>query len=188
QMLVQLGEYPQAILWSQKALEIFPAQSELMAAQAQAECRMANMKKAHALSDGALQQRGDSAYRWQVRGELMVATKQKTDEHCFDKAQLADRDWLVPLESALIYCHYKVFSKAQLKAKAAVEGAPDAYHAWYVLGVCQSKLGFDSSAVSSFERCLELCPRHIEAQRHMGDLQQSQWPFSRIFRRLMNRN
>ena len=112
QMLVQLGEYPQASLWSQKALELFPSHGDLMAGQAQAECRMGNVKKAYALSDGALRQRGESAYRWQVRGELIVVGKERTDRHCFDKAQLADSDWLVPLESALIYVFYKVFSKA----------------------------------------------------------------------------
>ncbi len=128
QMLVQLREYPQASLWSQKALELFPSHGDLMAGQAQAECRLGNVKKAHALSDGALRQRGESAYRWQVRGELMVAGKQRTDRHCFDKAQLADSDWLVPLESAIIYCYYNVFSMAQQRAQAAVEKAPDAYY------------------------------------------------------------
>jgi len=131
-MLVQLQEYPQAGLWSQKALELFPSHAELMAGQAQAECRLGNMKKAHALSDGALRQRGESAYSWQVRGELMVAGKQRTDRHCFDRAQLADTDWLVPMESAIINCHYKRFSLAQQRAQMAVEQAPDAYYAWYV--------------------------------------------------------
>lgn len=57
QMLVHLGEYPQASLWSQKALELFPSHGDLMAGQAQAECRLGNMKKAHSLSDGALPSR-----------------------------------------------------------------------------------------------------------------------------------
>ena len=60
QMLVQLQEYPQASLWSAKALEIFPGNGELMASQAQAECRMGNTKKAFSLSDAALRQRGES--------------------------------------------------------------------------------------------------------------------------------
>ena len=60
-----------------------------------------------------MRQRGESAYRWQVRGELLVAGKDHTDRYCFDKAQLADGDWLVPLESAVIYCYYTVYSLAQ---------------------------------------------------------------------------
>ncbi len=187
QMLVQLAEYPQASLWSQKALELFPSHGDLMAAQAQAECRMGNLKKAYALSDGALRQRGESAYRWQVRGELMVVGKEKSDRHCFDKAQVADSGWLVPLESALIYSFYKVYSKAQQRAQLAVEKKPDAYYAWYALGHCQSKLGFDTTAIGSFYRCLELCPRHAESLSQLAELERPHWPFARIFGRLMGR-
>jgi tetratricopeptide (TPR) repeat protein len=185
QMLVQLGEYPQASLWSQKALELFPSHGDLMAAQAQAECRLGNMKKAHSLSDGSLRQRGESAYRWQVRGELMLSGRQRTDRHCFDKAQLADNDWLVPLETALIYCYYKGFGMAQQRAQLAVEKAPDAYYAWYLLGLCQTKLGFDSSARVSFQHCLELCPRHAEALSRMAELERPRWPLAGLFGRLI---
>jgi Tfp pilus assembly protein PilF len=187
QMLVQLSEYPQARLWSRKALEFFPSNSELMAAGAQAECRMGNTKQALVLSDGALQQTGESAYQWQVRGELMVAKKQRTDRHCFDKAQLADQDWLVPLETGLIYCFYKAFSKAQSRLQRAVEGAPDSYYAWYQFGYCQWKLGLNHAAGQSFNRCLELCPKHEEASRRLAELDRPQWPLVRTFRRLMGR-
>lgn len=187
QMLVQLREYPQASLWSQKALELFPSHGDLMAGQAQAECRLGNVKKAHSLSDGALRQRGESAYRWQVRGELMVAGKQRTDRHCFDKAQLAESDWLVPLETAIIYCYYNVFSMAQQRAQVAVEKASDAYYAWYMLGVCQSKLGFDTSARVSFQHCLELCPRHAEALSRLSELERPRWPLAGLLHRWIGR-
>lgn len=187
QMLIQLNEYPQATLWSQKALEMFPSHGDLLAAQAQAECRMGNMKSAYALSDGALRQRGESAYRWQVRGELVVAAKQAKDRHCFDKAQIADKDWLVPLETALIYLHYSVFSMAQQRAQMAVEKAPTAYYPWYVLGVCQSKLGFDTSAIASLNRCLELCPRHAESLARMAELVRPEFPLKRTLRRFFRR-
>jgi tetratricopeptide (TPR) repeat protein len=187
QMLVQLGEYPQAGLWSQKALELFPSHGDLMAGQAQAECRMGNMKKAHTLSDGALRQRGESGYRWQVRGELMVAGRQRTDRHCFDKAQIADHDWLVPLETAVIYCHYRAYNMALQRAQLAAEMAPGAYYAWYLLGACQAKLGFDTSARGSLQRCLELCPRHAGALSRLSELERPRWPLSRLLGRLMGR-
>jgi tetratricopeptide (TPR) repeat protein len=187
QMLVQLGEYPQASLWSQKALELFPSNGDLMAGQAQAECRLGNVKKAHALSDGSLRQRGESAYRWQVRGELMVSGRQRTDRHCFDKAQLADSDWLVPLETAIIYCHYKSYGMAQARAQTAIEKAPSAYYAWYLLGVCQSKQGFETSARVSLQRCLELCPRHQEALSRLSELDRPRWRLSGLLGRLMGR-
>jgi tetratricopeptide (TPR) repeat protein len=184
QMLVQLQEYPQASLWSQKALEIFPGNGELMASQAQAECRMSNMKKAYTLSDGALRQRGESAYRWQVRGELVVAGRQQNDRYCFDKAQLADKDWLVPLESALIYYYYGSYANGQQRAQVAAEKSPQSYYPWYVLGLNQRKLGFDSAAIGSFNRVLQICPRHADTLSRLAELDTPQWPFAKLFGRL----
>jgi tetratricopeptide (TPR) repeat protein len=187
QMLVHLQEFPQASLWSQKALEIYPGNGDLMASQAQAECRMGNLKKAYALSDAALRQRGESAYRWQVRGELIIAGRQNNDRYCFDKAQLADKDWLVPLESALIYCHYYSYAIGQQRAQMAVEKAPQAYYPWYVLGLCQTKLGFDSAAATSFNRVLQICPRHADALSRIAELERPQWPFAKLFGRFRRR-
>lgn len=117
----------------------------------------------------------------------MVAGRQRTDRHCFDKAQLAESDWLVPLETALIYCYYKSFNMAQQRAHAAVEKAPQAYYAWYLLGVCQWKLGFDTSARGSFQRCLELCPRHADAMTRLTELERPRWPLAGLFGRLLGR-
>jgi tetratricopeptide (TPR) repeat protein len=188
QMLVQMDECPQAEVWSRKALELFPSHAELMAAQAQALCRLGDRKNAHAASDAALRQKGESGYRWLVRGEIMVAGKQATDLHCFDKAQQADDDWLVPLEAALIYLYYGIPSKAHLRARRAVERAPDVHYAWYVQGLCQSQLGFRSGARASMQRCLELCPRHMDAQRKLTELNERQWPLIETLRRLIGRS
>lgn len=187
QMLVHLAEYPQAELWSQKALELFPSNPELMAGQAQARCRIGDLHKAQALCDGALKQKGATAYRWLVRGEIMVARKQTADRHCFDKAEQTDRDWLVPLEAALIYLHYAVPTKAQQRASQAVQRAPDAYYGWYVQGLCQSRIGFASAARASFERCLELCPRHADAQHRLAELGRSGWPLIHAIRRVFRK-
>ncbi len=80
----------------------------------------------------------------------MLAGRQDMDRHCFDRAQLVSRDWLVPLEIALIYLHYAAPSKALQRAQAAAQAAANAYFAWYVLGRCQEELGFiDSCATAS---------------------------------------
>ena len=158
QMLVQLEEYPEAELWSRKGLELFPNNGELMAGRAQAFCRMGDMKQAHALCDGSLQQAGQSAYRWLVRGEIMVAARQDMDRYCFDKAQELDADWLVPLEAARIELYYHRPSKALGRVRRALELAPEAHYAWYVQGICQAELGLTRAARESFQRCLELFP------------------------------
>jgi tetratricopeptide (TPR) repeat protein len=187
QMLVLLDEHPEAELWSRKGLELFPNNGELMASRAQAFCRMNDMKQAHAFSDGAMQQPGQSAYRWQTRGEIMLASRQNTDEFCFDKAQQLDGDWLIPAETACIYLYYGKPNKALGRIRRAVESAPDAYYPWYVQGVCQIKVGLPRPARESLQHCLELCPGHSDAIQAMARTQG--WSFSplTILRRLFGR-
>ena len=187
QMLVQLEEYPEAELWSRKGLELFPNNGELMAGRAQAFCRMGDMKQAHALCDGSLQQAGQSAYRWLVRGEIMVAARQDMDRYCFDKAQELDADWLVPLEAARIELYYHRPSKALGRIRRALDAAPEAHYAWYVQGICQAELGLTRAARESFQRCLELFPRHADAEEQLRRLQGWNWSPLKILRRLLGR-
>jgi tetratricopeptide (TPR) repeat protein len=188
QMLVLLGEYPQASMWAKKALELFPSHGDLLAGRAQAESRQGNHRDAVALSDSALNQRGETAYQWQVRGELMLVMKQKTDRHCFDKAQVLSRDHLVPLESGLIYMHHRAYVKAQQRVQAALEKEPESYYGWYLLGICQHQSGFDQAAVKSLEHCRELCPNHHEAGLRLAELRQGSWNLGRSLRRMIRRD
>lgn len=188
QMLIQLDESVEAELWSRKALELFPGNGDLLAGRAQALVRMGDVQQAHVLTDGALKQAGQSAYRWLVRGELMVVGRQETDRHCFDKAVQIDRDWLVPLEIALVYLHHGLPNKALDRARRALELAPDRYHAWYLQGQVQSELGLESAAKKSWRHCLELCPRHEDAIRELAALEHGGWSFGRLCRRLFGRS
>jgi tetratricopeptide (TPR) repeat protein len=188
QMLVLLGEYPQASMWGRKALELFPSHGDLLAGRAQAESRLGNHREAVSLSDGALSQRGETPYQWQVRGELMLVMKQKTDRHCFDKAQVLSRDPIVPLESGLIYLHHRAFVKAQRRVQTALEKEPESYYAWYLLGVCQQHSGLIEAATRSFERCRELCPNHHEAGMKLAELRHGSWSIGRKLRRMIRRD
>lgn len=170
QMLVMLGEYPEADIWSRKALELFPQDGDLMASRAQSLCRRGHVKAAYSSVDGAMSQPGNSGYRWTVRGELLLAGKQSTDRHCFDKALQIDDDWLVATEIALIYLDYNQPSNAQNRARVGVERAPDSPYAWYVVGLCQSKLGLHDQARRSFNTCLELSPGHRGAEEKLQAL------------------
>ncbi len=187
QMLVSLEEYPQAVTWSQKALELFPNHGDLLAAQAQANCRTGDFKSASALSDASLHQRGETAYRWQVRGEVMVASRQKNDRHCFDRAQILSNDFLVPLESGLIYMHHRAFVKAQQRVRVAIEKQPDAHFAWFTLGRCQEEAGMPDAAILSYENCIELYPHHTDASRRLSLLRNSPWSVKHVLRRLFSR-
>lgn len=167
QMLVQLEEYPEAEVWSRKAIELFPAEGDLHASRAQSLIRLQRKREAFASVDAAMSQRGQSAYRWSVRGELLLADRQKTDRHCFDKALQVDDDWLVPAEIALIYLHYAQPSNALNRARAAVERDSGSVYAWYLQGVCQSELGLAVAARRSFEACLDLRPGFYDVEERL---------------------
>src|SRR5215510_6228954 len=72
QMLVQLEEYAEARLWSDKALELFRDNGDLLAAKAQACLRQGDEATGMALSDSSLRSQGTSPWRWEVRGEALV--------------------------------------------------------------------------------------------------------------------
>jgi len=170
QMLVQLGEAPEAELWSRKALEMFAGNADLLAGRAQALARMGDVKRAGEASDASLAAAGKSAYRWMVRGEWMLAARHKLEEHAFNKAEQIEKDWLVPLESAPIYLHYRFASRALALARQATEAAPDQYYTWYVRGCAEADVGMKRPATESFQHCLQLCRGHVEAQERLRKL------------------
>lgn len=168
QMLVQLGEYRQAELWGKKALEIFPQHGEVLAAVAQANGRMGAVPEALALSDASLARPGESSYRWLVRGEVLLGKRGGGDDHCFDKANVLDPDWLVPLEAATACLCHAAPAKALRRAQQAVERDASVPRSWLVQGDCQRLLGMDAAAQKSFTRCVELSPKHIEARARLA--------------------
>jgi tetratricopeptide (TPR) repeat protein len=187
QMLNFLDELPEADLWSRKALELFPAHGDLLAGRAQARCRMGDLKQSYSLCDAAFKSSGQSAYRWMVRGEILVASRNAKDAFCFDKARELDGNWLVSLEIALVYLFHRKPGKALPWSRRAVETAVEQPYAWYVQGCCQFSLGFDKQARQSFRRCLDLDPRHLQAGAKLVELDRVAWSPFRFLRRIFRR-
>ena len=75
-MLVELGEYREAKLWADKALEHFPHEPELLAAKAVALGRSGDLQGALAFSDAAIEERGDTPYIWLARGDVLLTRKE----------------------------------------------------------------------------------------------------------------
>jgi len=174
QMLIMLGEYPEAELWSRKALELFKNNAELMAARAQALCRTGDLKEAQAMCDAALGQQGQSAYPWVARGEVMVARKEEIEEYCFDKAIAIDRDWPLLVEIAGIYLHYQRAAKALKRCREAVEKAPEQVLCWYRQGMCELALDMPGAARKTFNRCLQIHPNHADAKAQLELMNQNE--------------
>ncbi len=172
QMLVDLGEYREARIWSDKALELFRNNGELLAAKAQACIRLKDKASALSCSDGAIQSAGTSPWRWEVRGEVLLARGDRQFDQCFQKA-LEDpaADWFDRVMISRIYCFYGRFASAMRYLQHAIDMKPTQAYNWYELGECQRSLGLIGAAQTSFERCLELRPDCREADEALGAME-----------------
>jgi tetratricopeptide (TPR) repeat protein len=159
-MLVQLGEYSEARLWSDKALELFRNQGELLACKAQACARLRDFKAAYGASDASLKSPGSSAWRWEARGEVLLARREGLYTECFARALTEpDHDWFDYVIVGEICLFYRHAARALTYLQKAIELKADHAYAWYVLGQCHHALGWTGQAENSFERCVELDPR-----------------------------
>jgi tetratricopeptide (TPR) repeat protein len=165
QMLIALGEYPEADLWARKAGELFRGNPELIAARAQALIRRGDLRHAQPLCDSSLTMESQSYYPWLVRGELMLARRQAVAQHCFDKTRQISTDWLVCLEIADIYLYYRRPTPALAWLRRAVEQNPQSAYCWYRQGDCELELGLLTPARRSLTHCLEINPGYVPASR-----------------------
>src|SRR5437899_4608880 len=95
-MLVELGEFREAKLWADKALERFPHEPELLAAKAVALARGGDLQGALAFSDASIEERGDTPYVWLARGDVLLARRERRADYCLEKAlRLAPGDWFI---------------------------------------------------------------------------------------------
>ena len=163
-MLIELGEYREAKLWADKALERFPNEPELLAAKAVALGRSGDLQGALAFSDASIEERGDTPYVWLARGDVMLARKEHRADYCFEKALLlAPKDWFVAWLAARIRFYYEQFVLALKLLQQAVEWNAGHFLLWLELGQCQQALGLVGLAENSFRQAQQLNPHSSEA-------------------------
>jgi tetratricopeptide (TPR) repeat protein len=159
-MLIELGEFREAKLWADKALERFPQCPELLAAKAVALGRSGDLDGALAFSDASIEERGDTPYVWLARGDVMLARKEQRADYCFEKALLlAPKDWFTLWLAAKIRVYYKQFVLALKLLQQAVEWHTSHFLLWLELGQCQRELGLISAAQTSFTQAHQLNPQ-----------------------------
>lgn len=165
QMLVELDEFAEARLWSDKALEIFRDNGELLAAKAQACARLGDRRAAFACSDASMQSPGSSPLRWQARGEVLLASDRRRARDCFEKSLAEPQaDWFDRLVVARIHLFYRRAAAAMEFAQAAVKLKPAHVYCWYVLGQAQEAMAWPAEAQESYQRCAELSADFPEAR------------------------
>lgn len=171
QMLVQLDECHEARVWSDKGLELFRNNGELLAAKAQACARLKDFRSASACSDASLAAPGSSPWRWIARGDVLLAQRAKFAAECFQKAVAEPLvGWFECVVIAQVHMYYGRVTNALHYLKQALELEATHGYIWFEMGNCQQALGLLPAAAQSFERCLELRADYEEAERALGSL------------------
>ena len=163
-MLIELGEFSEAKLWADKALERFPNEPELLAAKAVALGRVGDLQGALSFSDASIEERGDTPYVWLARGDVLLARNESRADHCFEKASLlAPQDWFIAWLGARIRFYYEQFALALKFIQKAVELNPGHFLLWLEQGHCQQALNLVGAAENSFRTAQQLNKDCLEA-------------------------
>ena len=164
-MLIEMGEYEEAMLWADKSLELFPEHPMLLAAKSVACCRTGALDKAMAFSDNALSGKGVSSYVWLARTEALLARKSPTAERCLNNAinVAGNASAFVRMEAGRTLLRAGRCVSAMEHLQQTVAELPKAALVWFELGRCQAALGLPEAEVT-FAQCLMLHPRWNPAQ------------------------
>lgn len=159
-VLIELGEYREAMVWSDKALELFPEHPELLAAKAVTCARDGRKEKALAYSDNSMAKDNVTSRVWLARAEVLLGRKSPIAENCVRKAiSIAGNDGpVIHLQAGRVLNKAGNYYGALENLREAVKLLPKSALAWYELGYCQGKLGF-SEAAAAVEQSLKLHPR-----------------------------
>jgi tetratricopeptide (TPR) repeat protein len=171
QMLVELAEYPEALLWADKSLELFKDNGDLLAAKSRGCLRQGDARAAAVASDASLTSPGSSPLRWQARGEVMLSKNPDRARDCFERS-LAEPQavWFDRVVIARVYLFHRRPAPALEFARAGVDLMPSHPYGWLVLGRAQEALGWADRARASFMRSLELPGDHGESRRALEQL------------------
>ena len=158
-ILIELGEYREAAVWSDKAMELFPEHPELLAAKAVACARDGKIQKALAYSDNSVAQDNITSRVWLARAEVLASRESRVAESCISKAVsiAGNNSAVIRLEAGRLLNKKGSYSAAMQYLKTAVDDLPKSALAWYALGYCQARLG-RSEAKVTLQQSIELHP------------------------------
>jgi tetratricopeptide (TPR) repeat protein len=175
-MLIDLQEYKEAIVWSDKAMELFPEHPEFLSYKAIASFRDARFDQAMAFSDNALGKDNPGPWVWLARMELLTKKNRRIAESCIPKAiACAGREApLIRLEAGRILMRYRLYVMAMDFLSTAARDFPKSALAWLELGRCQRKLGY-SQAKTTLEQCQSIHPQWDVAEAELAKIKTGFW-------------
>lgn len=186
-MLLELGEYPEAIVWADKALELFPEHPELFAAKAAAFCRDAKFDKAMAFSDNSVSKENITSRVWLARAEVLMKRKSRIAESCVSKAMsiAGNSAGVIGLEAGRLLRRSRKYSAALEYLNGSIRAFPKSALAWFELGCCQDSVGFSEARVS-LKESLNLRPKWELAEARLRSCS-GKGPLRRLFNRIFGR-
>jgi len=155
--LICLGEYPEAVTWSDRALERFKNNGDLLACKGLSLVLRGDVMEGMEYMDGALEQRSATAWVWLARGEALLAARQPEPNvnRCFLKAiELAATAWEVELRVGMAYNRAKLYARSQPHLLSAIQKAPTNPLALYHLGLAFEGLGDKRGAAGYYQRAI----------------------------------
>jgi tetratricopeptide (TPR) repeat protein len=158
-MLIELGEYHEACVWADKAMELFPEHPELLALKAVACARNAKMDKAAAYSDNSIGKENLTPRVWLARAEVFLNRKNPVAENCISKALSAAGNLapIIKLEAGRLLRKRGNYAAAIDYLNDVLKVFPKSALVWYELGCCQAELG-RSEAAATLEQSIKLRP------------------------------
>ncbi len=178
--LIELGELPEAITWSGRAMEKFPVSADILSARAVAEARQGKFATAMEYSDGAFKAQNVGAYSWVARGEALLGSNATNAKACFAKAiELAPGDWALRSWIGRAYLIRKQYHLAWASFTKAVELDSERFVCWHWIGKCAEAMGRIREAETAYRRALEISPGFRPSQIAMSEISR-RGPMSRI--------
>lgn len=167
EVLVETGEYEEAALWADKALQLFQNDPVFLALGAIAHCRLKNEVRALEYADGALKfSKSGLPLAWTARGEILILCGSRRASDCMKKATAIDsEDWRPMIRCARILAADKRYHHAaDFYEQAAAKIRKPQFLIEYAY--CMLELHGEKQAEKLFRDALGLVPRNKSA--HFG--------------------
>ncbi|MHC4253353.1 MAG: tetratricopeptide repeat protein [Planctomycetota bacterium] len=187
-MLLELGEYPEARLWADKALEKFPDNPQLLAAKSVALLREGFPGKARELNDAALARKGEAEVAWLGRAEIMLAGGNVAGEECLSRAlALSRHKGLTRLRAGAVALRCGRHAAALPILREATTDLARSAKVWYLLGRAQEECGLTTQAMTSYRQAVGLAPLSDAYRAALSGQKERAGGIAGFFRRLLGK-
>jgi len=171
--LIYLDELPEALVWTNRALERFPDSPELLSLKGLLLAMQGELEEGMAFSDGAIsQEKSVSESVWLARGEILLRGGGGNERHCFLRAidvKPKNAVVLVRIAQSYLVCGYS--EKALPYLNKAINLPFEGHWLWLVLARCHERMGDVEKSLQYYRSVIRTTPDLEEARLAFKRLQ-----------------